>query len=48
MVEEIKTVTAGVSGVGVWWIESLAPTVQLCVSLLTLVYIFLKVKKELK
>ena len=48
MIDSVKTISAGMGGVGIWWIDGLSPLIQLCVSLATLVYIIIKIKKELK
>ena len=48
MIDSVKTISAGMGGVGIWWIDGIAPIVQLLISLFTLMYIYLKVKKELK
>ena len=48
MIDSIKTVSAGFGGVGIWWVDGLSVVVQLCISLATLVYIIVKIRKELK
>lgn len=48
MLDSLKTITAGMGGVGVWWIDGISPIIQLLISLFTLAYIYLKVMKELK
>jgi|TARA_R100001530_G_scaffold3566_7_gene5217 hypothetical protein len=48
MLDSLKTITAGMGGVGVWWIDGISPIIQLLISLFTLAYICLKVMKELK
>lgn len=45
--DTLKTLSAGVGGVTVWWIDMIHPIVQLAVSLATLVYIIVKIKNEL-
>jgi|TARA_R100000750_G_C2268327_1_gene66468 hypothetical protein len=46
MLDSLKTIGNGAIGVGVWWLN-LPILLQMCVSLATLVYIVLKIKKEL-
>ena len=47
MVDSTKAVLNGVVGVGVWWVN-LPMILQMLVSLATLVYIIIKIKKELQ
>jgi|TARA_R100000234_G_scaffold75636_1_gene46908 hypothetical protein len=47
MVDSVKTVGNGVLGVGVWWLN-LPMVLQMLVSVATLVYIIIKIKKELR
>jgi hypothetical protein len=46
MLDSLKTIGNGAIGVGVWWLN-LPILLQMCVSVATLVYIVLKIKKEL-
>jgi len=43
----LKTIGNGIVGVGVWWLN-LPMILQMLVSLATLVYIIIKIKKELQ
>jgi len=43
----LKTIGNGVVGVGIWWVN-LPMILQMLVSLATLVYIIIKIKKELQ
>jgi hypothetical protein len=45
--DTVKTLSAGVGGVSIWWIDLIHPMVQLAVSLATLVYIIVKIKNEI-
>tara|TARA_R100001244_G_scaffold112979_1_gene83632 strand:+ start:110 stop:262 length:153 start_codon:yes stop_codon:yes gene_type:complete len=45
--DTVKTLSAGVGGVTIWWIDLIHPMVQLAVSLATLVYIIVKIKNEI-
>jgi len=47
MIDSLKTVGNGVLGVGVWWLN-LPMVLQMLVSVATLVYIIIKIKKELR
>ena len=47
MVDSTKVVVNGVLGVGVWWVN-LPMVLQMAVSLATLIYLIIKIKKELK
>jgi|TARA_R110000822_G_scaffold174542_12_gene314202 hypothetical protein len=47
MIDSLKTIGNGAIGVGVWWIN-LPMMLQMCVSIATLVYIIIRIKKELK
>jgi|TARA_R110000824_G_scaffold57234_1_gene155893 hypothetical protein len=47
MIDSLKTIGNGAIGVGVWWIN-LPMMLQMCVSIATLVYIVIRIKKELK
>ena len=47
MIDSLKTLGNGVVGVGVWWLN-LPLILQMLVSLATLVYIIIKIKKELQ
>ena len=47
MIDSLKTIGNGVVGVGVWWLN-LPMILQMLVSLATLVYIIIKIKKELQ
>jgi len=42
MIDTLKTVSNGIVGVGVWWIN-LPVILQMCVSVATLVYIIVKI-----
>tara|TARA_R100001530_G_scaffold52171_1_gene38619 strand:- start:958 stop:1110 length:153 start_codon:yes stop_codon:yes gene_type:complete len=48
MIDSLKTISAGMGGIGVWWIDGVEPIIQLLISLFTLIYVYLKVKKEIK
>ena len=48
MIDSIKTVSAGVGGIGIWWIDTVHPIIQLCIALATLIYIIAKIKREVK
>ena len=45
--DTVKTLSAGVGGVSIWWIDLIHPIIQLVVSLATLVYIIVKIKNEI-
>mgnify|MGYP003139332278 CR=1 FL=1 len=47
MVDTTKAVANGIIGVGVWWVN-LPMILQMAVSLATLVYLIIKIKKEIK
>ena len=47
MIDSLKTIGNGIVGVGVWWLN-LPMILQMLVSLATLVYIIIKIKKELQ
>ena len=47
MIDSLKTIGNGVVGVGVWWLN-LPMILQMLVSVATLVYIIIKIKKELQ
>jgi|TARA_R110002167_G_scaffold61327_1_gene172960 hypothetical protein len=47
MIDSLKTIGNGALGVGVWWFN-LPMVLQMCVSVATLVYIIVKIRKELK
>ena len=47
VIDSLKTIGNGVLGVGVWWIN-LPMILQMFVSIATLVYIIIKINKELK
>ena len=47
MVDTTKAVLNGAIGVGVWWIN-LPMILQMAVSLATLIYLIIKIKKEIK
>lgn len=44
--DSVKAVTNAVVGVGVWW-TNLPTILQMMVSVATLIYILIKIKKEL-
>tara|TARA_R110002020_G_scaffold175921_2_gene367915 strand:+ start:1358 stop:1510 length:153 start_codon:yes stop_codon:yes gene_type:complete len=44
--DTVKTLSAGVGGVSIWWIDLIHPMLQLAVSMATLVYIIIKTKNE--
>jgi len=46
MLDSLKTIGNGAIGVGVWWLN-LPVILQMCVSIATLVYIVIKIRKEL-
>jgi hypothetical protein len=46
MLDSLKTIGNGAIGVGVWWLN-LPIMLQMCVSIATLVYIIIKIRKEL-
>jgi len=47
VIDSLKTIGNGVVGVGIWWVN-LPMILQMLVSLATLVYIIIKIKKELQ
>ena len=47
MIDSLKTISNGVVGVGDWWLY-LPLVLQMCVSVATLVYIIIKIRKELQ
>jgi len=47
MIDSVKTIANGIVGVGVWWLN-LPMVLQMCVSVATLVYIIIKIRKELQ
>ena len=47
MVDTTKTVANGIVGVGVWWVN-LRMTLQMAVSLATLVYLVIKINNEIR
>tara|TARA_R110002020_G_scaffold443176_1_gene654404 strand:- start:96 stop:242 length:147 start_codon:yes stop_codon:yes gene_type:complete len=47
VIDSLKTIGNGVLGVGVWWLN-LPMILQMLVSVATLVYIIIKIKKELQ
>ena len=47
MVDSTKAILNGAVGVGVWW-TNLPMILQMAVSIATLVYLIIKIKKELK
>ena len=47
MIDSLKTIGNGAIGVGVWWVN-LPMILQMCVSIATLVYIIIRIKKELE
>tara|TARA_Y100001938_G_scaffold49308_1_gene68665 strand:- start:10595 stop:10744 length:150 start_codon:yes stop_codon:yes gene_type:complete len=47
MIDTTKTVANGIVGVGVWWIN-LPMTLQMAVSLATLVYLVIKINNEIR
>ena len=47
MVDSTKAVLNGAVGVGVWW-TSLPMILQMAVSIATLVYLLIKIKKEIR
>mgnify|MGYP003110542079 FL=1 len=47
MIDTTKAVANGIVGVGVWWVN-LPMTLQMAVSLATLIYLIIKIKNELK
>tara|TARA_Y100001938_G_scaffold145641_1_gene222743 strand:+ start:8849 stop:8998 length:150 start_codon:yes stop_codon:yes gene_type:complete len=48
MVDSLKTVTAGASGVTITWLEFLPMMVRVAVGIATFVYICVKIYKEIK
>jgi len=48
MVDSLKTVTAGASGVVITWLEWLPMAVRVAVGLATFIYICVKTYKEIK
>ena len=48
MVDSLKTVTAGATGIGVTWIEWLPVAVRVAVGIATFVYICAKAYNEIK
>lgn len=47
MIDSLKTIGNATIGVGVWWVN-LPMILQMMVSVLTIVYIGIKISKELK
>ena len=47
MIDSLKTIGNATIGVGVWWVN-LPMILQMMVSVLTIAYIAIKIKKELK
>ncbi len=47
MVDSTKAILNGAVGVGVWW-TNLPMILQMAVSIATLIYLIIKIKKELK
>jgi hypothetical protein len=47
MIDSLKTLGNATIGVGVWWVN-LPMILQMMVSVLTIAYIAIKIKKELK
>ena len=47
MIDSLKTLGNATVGVGVWWVN-LPMILQMMVSVLTIAYIAIKIKKELK
>jgi len=47
MIDSLKTISNGVVGVGVWWLN-LPMVLQMCVSVATLIYIIVKIRNELQ
>ena len=47
MIDTTKAVANGIVGVSVWWVN-LPMTLQMAVSLATLIYLIIKIKNELK
>ena len=47
MIDSTKAVVIGAIGVGVWWVN-LPMVLQMAVSIATLIYLIIKIKKELK
>ena len=47
MIDSTKAVFNGVLGVGVWWLN-LPMILQMLVSVCTIIYIIIKIKKEIK
>ena len=47
MIDSLKTISNGVVGVGVWWLN-LPMVLQMCVSVATLVYILVKIRNEIR
>ena len=47
MIDSLKTISNGVVGVGVWWLN-LPMVLQMCVSVATLIYIIVKIRNQLQ
>ena len=47
MIDSTKVILNGSLGVGVWWVN-VPMVLQMAVSIATLVYLIIKIKKELK
>ena len=47
MIDSLKTISNGVVGVGVCWLN-LPMVLQMCVSVATLIYIIVKIRNELQ
>ena len=47
MIDSLKTISNGVVGVGVRWLN-LPMVLQMCVSVATLIYIIVKIRNELQ
>ena len=47
MIDSTKVILNGSLGVGVWWVN-LPMVLQMAVSIATLVYLIIKIKKELE
>tara|TARA_R100000742_G_C4275442_1_gene95910 strand:- start:1035 stop:1178 length:144 start_codon:yes stop_codon:yes gene_type:complete len=47
MIDSTKVIINGSLGVGVWWVN-LPMVLQMAVSIATLIYLIIKIKKEIK
>jgi len=48
MLDSLKTIGNATAGIGVWFFDFLPMVLQMIISILSIVYITLKIKKEMK